>query len=333
MTIRQSLVVTGLLAAAVSAFGQVRTMDLDSTRNNLQHPIDYVVATTNELPEIVDRGNGSATLLFVPGLGFSADEFSDLTDSLLKDYHCLAVTLPGMGGHPALEMPPEGTSYGKQTWTHAAVTALQSLLRKKTLTNVIVVGHWMTGTQVALNLALKEPELVSGAILLAGTARWVPADPEARKREMPLPGMIAYVDYQMAPSWFKMVTDRTWHENNFLPGDYAVNDVVAFQLWYEASLPTRATWVRYLCEFFAQDATPLVDSLPYPVLALQPSLEGCYQPAPEGDYLDAYTRAAWDGHTDNLQLQTIPDSRLFIWKDNPEATLTAIREYARNRTQ
>jgi hypothetical protein len=37
---------------------------------------------------------------------------------------------------------------------------------------------------------------------------------------------------------------ETWDDNNFLPGDYAVNPILGLRLWREAASPQVHVWIR-----------------------------------------------------------------------------------------
>jgi len=127
-------------------------------------------------------------------------------------------------------------------------------------------------------------------------------------------------DKYMAPQWFKTVTRETWDDNNFLPGDYAVNPIRALRLWRWAATPMLHTWIRYLCEFNSQDINPALDSLTVPVMLMKPGLEGNYSD-PGNDYMRAFCDLSWKPSVlqkSNVRSVTINDSRAFIWFDQPK---------------
>ena len=74
---------------------------------------------------------------------------ANFMESRKEEFTMYAVTLPGFGGTPALPMPPEGTSYGEQTWTRSAITGLSDLIRDEEIEAPIVVAHWINASGIA----------------------------------------------------------------------------------------------------------------------------------------------------------------------------------------
>jgi pimeloyl-ACP methyl ester carboxylesterase len=178
-------------------------------------------------------------------------------------------------------------------------------------------------------LAIANPGKVSGVVLLAGSARWVNAQPDpADPDDVALESRVTRVDRFLAPAWFRTVTRETWDDNNFLPGDHAANPVLGLRLWREAARPPLHVWVRYLCEFYAQDITLELERLTTPTLLLHPGLEGTFH---EGgnDYLTAYAVRSWGDVTEHpsITAATLPETRIVQWADRPEAVRARIAAF------
>jgi len=171
----------GILAAYLIAvapapllFGQqacIRIMKQDSTLNNLVDPPGYKTAKLGTLGEVVRAGTGNQGMILIPGLGFGGSIFDEFMQGFLGQYRMYAVTLPGFGGTSAPPCPGEKTSFGLQTWTNAALGAIEKLMEEEKIQNPIIVGHWLGGTQIALRLALKHPDKIKAVVLLAGSGR------------------------------------------------------------------------------------------------------------------------------------------------------------------
>jgi len=293
--------------------------------NNLVDPPGYPTAPLGTLGEVVRAGKGTQPMILIPGLGFGAHVFDELMTQLADRYKMYAVTLPGFGGTAAPPAPAEAISFGKQTWTDAALAGIEKLIAEEGIRNPILVGHWLTGTQVALRLAMKHPRDVKAVVILAGAARLHFSDTK-RNEAMKDPEKRASLVDVFANRWFKTVTRETWDDNNFLPGDYAVDPVRGLRLWREAARPDLHTWVRYLCEFNAQDITLSIPELAVPTLFLEPGLEGLpFDPGQ--NYMEGYTHASWGASRENnaaIQVKTIPGSRACLWFDKPEETRQAV---------
>jgi pimeloyl-ACP methyl ester carboxylesterase len=130
-------------------------------------------------------------------------------------------------------------------------------------------------------------------------------------------------------SWFKTVTRETWDDNNFLPSDYAEHPVLGLRLWREAARPDLHVWVRYLCEFNAQDVTQEFAAPAVPTLLLEPGLEGL-PTDPGNDYMLNYCHASWQrwrNGAPQFQVQTVHHARACPWIDQPEAVDEALASF------
>jgi pimeloyl-ACP methyl ester carboxylesterase len=298
-----------------------RIMEQDQSQNNLKDPAGYVTGQLGELGSVTKRGTGPQTMLLIPGLGFGSDVFTEFMVPRESEFTMFAVTLPGFAGTSAPPSPPESTSFAEQIWTNGALTALENLINNEGLGDIIVVGHWLTGTQLALRLALKYPEKIRGVVIISGSPTFMPTDTTQYPARPALEMRVASIDQYMAPKWFKTVTRETWDDNNFLPIDYAINPVRGLRLWRMAAEPPLHVWVRYLCEFYAQDICGELDSLKVPTLLMKPGLEGIYHD-PGNNYMRAYCRTAWDvllPENPRIESTTLADSRICMWFDQPQA--------------
>jgi pimeloyl-ACP methyl ester carboxylesterase len=143
---------------------------------------------------------------------------------------------------------------------------------------------------------------------------------------------VASIDNFQAPRWFKTVTRETWDDNNFLPGDYAVNPIRGLRLWREAASPKLHVWVRYLCEFNAQDISVEIAKLTVPTLILKPGLEGNFN-EPGGNYMELFCHKSWEGSVENnpkIRVKTIPNSRVCLWFDQPEEVNRAVTDFLKS---
>ncbi len=326
------IVSLALCVAVPTAFAQqscFRIMVQDSTLNNLVDPPGYKTGTLGELGEIKKFGTGKQTMVLIPGLGFGAEVFKEFSEMLAAEATMYAVTLPGFGGTPAPPTPPVGISFAEQTWTTAAYHAIERLIETEKLQRPIVVGHWLTGSTLALKLALEHPDKIGGVILLAGVPCFVATDTIQMKLHPPLERAAMAVDKYMAPLWFKTVTRATWDDNNFLPGDYAVNPIRGLRLWRMAAEPALHTWVRYLCEFYAYDVTFDLPKLRVPTLLLKPGLEGNFFD-PGQDYMTGFCHTGWNLAIEQgakMTVKTVPNSRACPWFDQPEIVYQEIRDF------
>lgn len=101
-------------------------------------------------------GAGDAVVL-VHGLGGAASNWVELAPELVRDYRVLVPDLPGHGGSSPLAAVPNLEPFADR---------LGLLIEREGLAPAVVVGHSL-GCVVALRLAMRSPELVSGLVLIS----------------------------------------------------------------------------------------------------------------------------------------------------------------------
>ena len=335
--LRTALSTLLLLGSAVSVQAQQARYDQDPKLNNLVHDEGYVTAPLGTLGRVTEMGSGDRDMILIAGAGFGGEIYESFMKSRTADYRMFAVTLPGFGGTAAPPMPAEGTSYGEQTWTRSAMQGIEALIAEKKMTRPILVTHLRTSTQIALTMALKDPDKFEAVVLIAGMPRFTSTNPATSPDPTSVEQRVQMVDKGFAPQWFKTVTRDTWDDNNYLPGDYAQHPLRALQLWRQAAEPPLPVLIRYLCEFWAQDITEGLDELRVPTLLLQPGLdEDLYIPTGR-NYMKAFFQDSWDGVDEAsgglLSIRKIENSRAFIMDDQPEALNEAVNGFLEGRQQ
>lgn len=319
------LVVAAIIGCAAMARAQSpvpRVREQDPARNNLVTPLGLLTAPPGTLGGVVRRGSGPRPMILIPGLGFGANAFDPLMDALADSFTMHAVTLAGFGGTPPPPMPPVGTSYAEQTWTRGAFQAIKELVGRENLRDLVVVGHWLTGTQLALTLRDAMPDRISAVVLLAGSAR------VRLGRDMTQAQRLAFVDGPFAQQWFRTVTRETWDDNNFLPSDYAAHPVTGLRLWRQAATPDLHAWIRYLLEYHAADPDASLRPSPVPTLLLHPGMEDAWH-EPGSDYMAAFTREGWgDLSGTGFEVRTIPGTRVVMWADALDRIVAEVRGFA-----
>jgi pimeloyl-ACP methyl ester carboxylesterase len=301
--------------------------------NNLAHAPGYRTSSLGTIPEVVRRGNGPVDLLLIPGWGFGAEVFENFMRANEGRYRMVAVTLPGFAGTAAPPMPPPGTSYGDATWTHAAEEAIARVIEREGLRKPIVLGHFIVGTQIAFRLGLDHPDLVGGLVIVGGEPmRYVPSRRDStRKTPMPREERVAGADRYVAPQWFKTVTKQTFDINNYAPPQYARDSVRAIELWRKSSAVPLPVMIRYLVEYMAMDLSDEFPRVSVPTRVLMPGFAPEIFADPKQAYVKSLFFDSWEnvrGKNALIALRVVPDSRIFITDDRPDAVLDAIAEIA-----
>ena len=306
----------------------------DSTLNNLEHAPTYVTAPLGTLGAVVERGRGPVDMILVSGSGMGASVFEGFMNRNAGRYHMFAVTLPGFEGTPAPPMPPPGTSYGDQTWTRASGEAIVRLILERRLRRPVVVGHFVNGSQVAMQVAVSHPDLVRGLVLLAGTPRYEPV--KATRfwpKNLTLEQKVKAVDQFSAPRWFKTVTRETWDSNNWKPTDLSVVDSIRgnrFQkMTNDAPLPVL---IRYLCEFHASDLWPDLGRLQRPLLLIQPHFTASLRADTTRSYLAGFLEEPWKGRLEgrpHTELTVVDSAGILVMEDQPGIVDRRVAEFVK----
>lgn len=129
------------------------------TMKNVTYPYEVHYLSLKDSLQLAyfDEGQGNQTLILIHGLGSYAPAWFAFMEELKTDYRCIAVDLPGYGK----------SSYGNFPYSMSFFAeAVQQLIQQLGIENPVVVGHSMGG-QVAMTLALQQPEWLQKLVLIA----------------------------------------------------------------------------------------------------------------------------------------------------------------------
>jgi pimeloyl-ACP methyl ester carboxylesterase len=319
----------------------------DTTLNNLIHPAGYQICEPGQLGTVRKQGSGKRNMIIITGLGFGGDVFDNFMEANKKKYTMYVVTPAGFANTPAPPMPASGVPYAQLTWTNNIVTGIVNLIMKEKIVKPIVVAHFVTATQVAFNLALNHPGMISKVIIMGGSPyRYYPGQKEGtysdweHEQQYTPEQRARLVEVYWAPRWFKTVTKKTWDQNMWAPDDYCKDTFTGRQLCKLSSEVALAVMVRYLIEWMTYDITDNYKSITVPVLILIPDFKGVLPGSvelnesisnPSKQYLRYLHQESWRqarecGNT-MLTFKRIPDTRLFMWYDNAAAVYKAIDDF------
>jgi len=130
----------------------------DSCLPRYDLPLKYLLVAENIKMAYIEKGKGT-TILFIHGLGGNLSHWQKNFQALSANFHCIAVDLPGYG---------YSDKSFNTTKDHLQFYAdvLSTFIREKNLKKLVLAGHSMGG-QIAMIIALQNPQLISKLILLA----------------------------------------------------------------------------------------------------------------------------------------------------------------------
>ncbi len=326
------ILILGLVMWFKPVFSQ-SNVGLDTTLNNLVLPPDYQTIEYNSVPYYEKMGRGKTTLILIPGLGFDGSVFKDFVAANKKRYTMYVVTLPGFGKTKAPAAPKEGTSLGEYTWSKSAAEGIVKLMDKEKLIQPVLVGNHTLSAQIVLRIASTYPDKVGKVVILGSPAKFVLIQ-NNKPVEYPLKSRIAYQDKVIAPTFYKFVTRETWNQNNYIREIYVLkNGRQADELWKQVASVPLPVMVRYLMEFQVTDPLMDIDRIQCPVLVLRPGFrQDWIEDSQNGsfNFIKPQFIDGWDKlreKNSKIEIVDIPDSGVFVWKDQPEKTYEYLLEF------
>jgi len=319
-----------LLCLAPALAAAQAQQGLDRSRNNLVYPQGYVTASARNAGRIETVGSGAAALVFIAGWGFGADAFRDFARSVGTDYTSYLVTLPGFGGTPGWPMPPDSISHSTTPWMSRSAAAIAGAMTDRGVKDAIVIGHFIVGSHIALELAQRNPQLVRAVVLVGGElSRYWPSRADTTGRTPATPTQrAASVDRYLVPQFFRYVTDSTWRANNYLPHTFSVDTARAARLWREQAAVPLPIMIRYLADFYATEFAPRLDSIRVPILVLQPGFNaGILGDTP---YFKQLFYDSWEparAHN-NVEIRKVPNAAVHIWLDQPGLFRAELQQFS-----
>ena len=240
-----------------------------------------------------ELGHGP-TLVFVHSMGLTRSDWLTTARKLLSGFRVVLVDLPGHGDSPM----PEPFTFA------TAGEALDAVLARQNPDSTIVIGHQMGG-RVAMAALAAHPERARGLVLIdvpVGTP--VPVPDQQKKM------FLDYMDAQYE-AVSKMMFSKLGRDTTQSQAIYAM---------YAQTQP--ATIKAYVREMFYSDGNRDAKALKLPVRMILSS-----RALP--DSLTAGRELKKMGWEDTTATVTrIPDSALWIMKDQPDTLAARIREFA-----
>lgn len=124
--------------------------------------------------KIIQWGNHGPILVFLHYFGGSAQSWRWVAEKLSDDYRCIAITLPGFGGEPAMEAL---TIQGFAEYVQKQIISLG-------IKAYILIGHSMGG-KIAMQMAANaSKETIQQLILVAPSPPTTEPTPEKEKERM-----------------------------------------------------------------------------------------------------------------------------------------------------
>jgi pimeloyl-ACP methyl ester carboxylesterase len=253
---------------------------------------------------IEEYGNGTCTIILIPGLSCGPWVWSGVIGRFAPNYKIYAITLPGFDGRPATDKRPLITTFTKDFW---------EMLDARKIKKPVVIGHSLGGT-LAIALAEEHSERLSGVVAVDGLPVFpmlAEATPDQRK---------ALVAGMMAGYATLSTADQLANARQFMT-TIGTNkpELVEPTSRLEARGDPKAVGA-WMVEDLCQDLRPNLHKITIPMLEIMP-----YNPAdnqPPAGYTQAQMVSFYQSLLAGVPTVTvvpISPSRHFVMLDQPEA--------------
>ncbi len=153
------------------------------------------------------QGTGPVHIVLLSEVFCESSIWQEFMDRNADRFTMHAISLPGMDGSPAPEVPPDDSKVSDRPWTHNAVEAVAAWIREKKIDRPILVGH-SVGGMLAIEVAAKAPELVREVVSIDGLPAIFLNGPSGkvhtpRERADMVDGQIGKSIRQMGPEGWK----------------------------------------------------------------------------------------------------------------------------------
>ena len=308
--------------------------EIDVSRNNLVLPKGYKTLPDNRPPAIEKTGHGKQAMILVPGMYSGNRSFAGFIERNQSQYKFFLLTPPGINGTPARAMPIAGTSFAEMSWTRRLERDIFDLIHREKLSRPLIVAERQPAAQAAIELASERPAEIGGIVLVGTNLVQFFASPKdpARRAPIAFSDRGGFVDESWVGKWFKYVTPETWKNGDLPPQLLSVDPTRAQTAWDELESAPLEVKIRYLCEFWASDVTQSFARLRVPVLALVPGFDEKFLANPANGFAKPSFLDSWETLVPKhpqLELVRIPNSRMLVLDDQPQAADDAIAAFVK----
>jgi pimeloyl-ACP methyl ester carboxylesterase len=300
--------------------------------------MDYPSTPLGQLAEVVQIGNGPVPLILIPEYRKNWMVYKEFMEMNKDKFTMYAVTLPGYNNTKPYPLP-EFADYSKQVWLNSVTDGIIDLIKKKKLNKPYLVGSLNAGSYISVKLAAKNPELISGFILLNGSTynRFIFSKATPGKKPTPeerINLVVADPSNILWPILQRGTLSRDSVEvrlNKQLARNHIINiytrDSVRVKRIYEMHLSFRPFLERYDQEWSTADLTDDLKKLKVPILAAVSIVDEAYPFNSNTISPVAWQSFKLDNPSVSLQVVPFYDCRELIAMDAPSELGNAINAF------
>ena len=287
-------------------------------------PSTHAITNPGTFGNFKKRGTGPIAMILIPDLGTDWRVFDSFMQRNLSRFTFYAVTLPGFGGTNP-QRRPEKLDFGTMDWWDNATKALLNLIANQKLTRPVILGH-QAGSYLAMKLALHNPKIIRGAVVLNGLLYApVPGIPEKATRAERVRIVNSWTPAELFPNASQaqyrsvMLQSAEW---------FCKNKERQKKIAEMLSTSRPSVWWNYFAELATTDLTTEIKGLKVPMLVL-PSV---YDAGSVGFESSKIALSQWDplDHSVSplpITVIRMEDCRAYATEDQPQKLDEVIRAW------
>jgi pimeloyl-ACP methyl ester carboxylesterase len=217
--------------------------------------------------EVTKSGQGSKSLIFIPGFSCSGEVWSETKSKYEKDYTCFILTMAGFA-----DAKPQPNATFKN-WE----TSIANYIKENKIDKPTIIGHSMGGG-LALALASDYPELI-GKIIVVDALPCLAAmmNPTFKTEEKP--------DCSAIVNQINSATNEQFYQMQKMSIQRLVADTTKHELVVNWSMKSdRKTFAEMFCDFTNTDLREKIKAIKCPTLILLEEYFKNVKPAIEEQY-------------------------------------------------
>ena len=228
-------------------------------------------AKTNAF-EVTKSGQGSTSIIFIPGFSCSGEVWDETKTKFEKDYTCYVLTMAGF----ADAKPQDNSTF--ENWE----TSIANYIKKNKIDKPIIIGHSMGGG-LALALASDYPELIEKIIVVdALPCLSALMNPAFKSEEKP--------DCSAMINQISSATNEQFYQMQKMNIQQLVADTSKQELIVNWSIQSdRTTFAAMYCDFLNTDLREKIKAIKCPTLILLEAYFKNVKPAIEEQYKNLKT--------------------------------------------
>jgi pimeloyl-ACP methyl ester carboxylesterase len=222
--------------------------------------------------EVIKSGQGSKSIIFIPGFSCSGEVWNETKTKLEEDYTCYTLTMAGFAG---VKQQPNASF---KNWE----TSIANYIKENKIDKPIIIGHSMGGG-LALALASDYPELIE-KIIVVDALPSLPAlmNPTFKTVEKP--------DCSAMVNQISSATNEQFYQMQKMSIQRLVADTSKQELVVSWSMKSdRKTFAEMYCDFSNTDLREKIKNIKCPTLVLLEEYFKNVKPAIEEQYKNLKT--------------------------------------------